>query len=478
MEHRYLPYCMKYLCLKKFYKMTQLRLIFRNAKLTIVIWLLFPCVLVGQSTWIYGIQDEGEYSDSYLVKLNYLNGQYDTLLYLGIQNIDDFGSCIDPYNGRLFLSGFLSGQNGNLHEIDLNTLEIVSYYKQYYGRQIEYNFLNNSIIYKNDTAFWKFDLESHLETRLSHLGPTTSYLWGNTRTYNPVDNTYVWIDIHGKSPNSTEYFMVTNAFTGEQICKTPASIPLFSLVVDYDSGKQYGKFNGTIYEFNPYNGEIIELLTIPDYNSRLNQQQSVYDQVNKKYIVPYIGTNNLPNISVINMEDYTIDTTYTQLNSNMNLHQIYCKPKTYLSLINDTLYTSYGLNYQWYINGSLNTSINNQYFSPIIQGKYKTLVDYPEYSSLSNPVSYSITNLQTVFTTDEVDIAPNPIYDNVRIKCNSEYLNNSRILIINSIGELIYNSNLGSLKVLNLGFLESGLYTFIIEQNGVPLFRKKMIKIN
>ena len=446
----------------------------RCTKYIFIVLILLSLTSKGQSTWIYGIQHEGVYTNSYLVRLNYLNGQYDTLLYLGDQYIDDFGSCIDPFNGRLFLSGLLFGQNGFLHEIDLNTLEIVSYDKQYYGRNIEYNFLNNSIIYRVDSTFWKFDLETQIETKLSDLEPTTGYFWGNPRNYNPVDNTYVYIAIHGQNDD----FMVIDAFTGEEISKTTANIILFSLVVDYDSGKQYGKFNGTIYEFNPYNGEIIELLTIPGYNSHLNQQQTVYDQVNKKCIVPYVTSNNQRKISVIDMEEYTIDTTYVQPNSKMNLHEIYCKPRTYLSLINDTLYTSYGLNYQWYLNGYLNPFINTQYCSPSEQGEYQTLVDYPEYSSLSNPVTYFFTDLQTVFTTNEVNVIPNPFHNNVKIIGNVENLNNSTIMIINSIGELIYNSKLTNSYLLNLESLESGLYTFIIEQNGKHLLRKKMIKIN
>jgi len=454
--------------------MTQIRLIFRNAKLTLIIWILFPLTLIGQSTWIYGIQKEGAYTNSYLVRLNYLNGQYDTVFYLGDQNIDDFGSCIDPFNGRLFLSGLLFGQDGFLHEIDLNSLEIVSYDKQYYGRKIEYNLLNNSIIYRVDNTFWELDLETQVETKLSNLEPTTGNLWGDPRNYNPIDNTYVWIAKHGDIYD----FTVINAFTGEEISKTPANITLFSLVVDYDSGKHYGEHNGTIYEFNPYSGEIIELLSIPGYTSHLNQQECAYDQVNKKYIIPYIGPYSSRLITVIDMVEYTIDTTYDQPNSKMDLHEIYCMPRTYLSLINDTLYTSFGQSYQWYINGYLNPFVNTQYFSPSEYGEHQTLVDYPEYSSLSNPVTYLSTDLQTVFTTNEVNVVPNPFYNNVKITGNTEYWKESTISVFNSIGDLVYNSCIENSVIQDLEFLEPGLYIFIIEKNDKHLLRKKMIKSN
>lgn len=454
--------------------MIEYKLIIRKINFIILIWFIFPITLLGQSTWIYGIQDEGVYTTAYLVRLNYLNGQYDSILYLGDQNIDDFGSCIDPYNGRLFLSGLLYGQDGFLHEIDLNTLEIVSYDKQYQGKDIEYNLLNNSIIYRLKSSIWKLDLNTQIKTELDSIETYNGYYWGNPRNYNPVDNTYYF----ELAQDYVGYFFVVDAFTGITKCKTRASTILQSMVVDYESGKHYGRHGGSIYEFDPYTGDTILLFTIPDYRGWLNEQQSVYDQINKKYIVPYIAIDDKRKISVIDMEEYTIDTSYIQPNSSMNLHEIYCKPRTYLSLINDTLYTSYGSNYQWYINGFLNPFISTQFCSPYEYGDYQTLVDYPEYSSLSNRVTYLYTNLNTSSSIEDIEFSPNPFLNTVRVIGKNEFFENSTLLIFNSFGAMVYNSTLENSYLLNLAFLKPGLYTFIIEQNGAHLMRKKMVKTN
>ena len=450
--------------------MTKHRLIMRKVKLMIAIWIIIPTTILGQSTWIYGIQSNGNSTPGYLVRLNYLNNQYDTLLYLGYQYIDDFGSCIDPYNGRLFLSGVLFDQDNYLHVVDLNTLEIVSYYKQ--GRDVrfmEYNLLNNSILYRVDSTFWRFDLETHVESKLSDLEHTNGQYYGYVSTYNPINNTHIHL---GKGHN----FINIDGFTGEVKSTVYADIILENLVLDFENGKHFGTNDETVYQFNPTSGEIIELLTIPGYKALANQQRGVYDQVNKKYIIPYAATDNQYKISVIDMESLTIDTTYIQPTVTMEYHQIYCQPRTNLSLINDTLYTSYGINYQWYINGFLDPYISTQHCIPYEYGDYQTLNEYPEYSSLSNTVSYLYTDFEQNTSASGITFSPNPFLDIVKVSGENVQLENSTLRIFSSIGELVHKSQIKNSEFLYLGFLNPGIYIFIIDSNGKHLIRKKMIK--
>ena len=251
---------------------------------------------------------------------------------------------------------------------------------------------------------------------------------------------------------------------------------LFSLAVDYASGKQYGKFSGTVYNFDPYGFKVTELVTIPDYKSELNEQQSVYDQNNKKYIVPYIAADNQPKFCVIDMENYSIDTSYVQPNSQMNLHEIFCQPRTTLSLINDTLRSTHGLNYQWYLGGLLNPLVNTQYCIPVESGDYQALVDYPEYSSLSNTVSFEYTDLQTDIQSVVARIVPNPVRDRIEIIGHNNDWNNFTLKIFNVQGDLIYENNALDSYIPGLEFLKPGFYLFRLEQNGNVVLRQKMVK--
>lgn len=441
-------------------------------QLLLVIGVIFPMALSGQSTWIYGVVDGGVYTPAYLVRLDYSTAQLDTVSYLGEQYIDDFGCCIDPFNGRLFLSGLLFGQSGFLQEVSLNTLEIVSHDKHYWSRDMEYNFLNNSIIYRVDSSMWKVDLVTGIESKIADIEHIDGHYWGSPRSYNPVDNTFVFFAVQ----DDESYCFVYDAFTGALKSKKRATRVLYSLAIDFDSGKQYGIFNGTIYSFNPYGYKVTELLTIPDYKSDLNEQQAVYDQNNKKYIVPYIANNNQRKFCVIDLENYSIDTSFVQPNSQMNLHEIYCQPRTYLSMINDTLHSTYGSTYQWCLDGLTIPVASNQYYIPEQSGDYQVLVNYSEYASLSNIVSYDYTDLPTDSKSAAFKLLPNPFRNQIHIIGHNNDGNNFTLRILSTQGVLINETNVADSKIPNLEFLKPGFYLFVLEQNGKIILRQKMVK--
>ena len=196
-----------------------------------------------QSYYIYGIESNGDYQPANLVRLNYMNGNYDTLLYLGIQYLEDFGTSIDPFNGRLFVMGYIAGQSGNLNVIDLENLDIESF-DVYDGEEIEYNFLNNSIIYHSEGYFWKFDLNDHILSNLSSTPPEYATFYGKLSVYNPTNNTYTYImPSDGKGQN----IVTVDAFSGFVLSINDIGMSLFDIVVDFDSGEMFARHDGTIY---------------------------------------------------------------------------------------------------------------------------------------------------------------------------------------------------------------------------------------
>ncbi|RLD83157.1 MAG: hypothetical protein DRJ10_04050 [Bacteroidetes bacterium] len=435
---------------------------------------LFPLTLIGQhSTWIYGIQDDGESNYAYLVRMDYLTGQYDTLIEIDAQYIDYYSSCFDPFNGRYFFRGTLNSNEGNLHVIDINTLQLESYYT-IEGAEIAYNFLNNSIIFQEDSTFWKYDIESGQAVAINSITPEDASIFGDVRYYNPIDNTYVYRAYFYDKKNHSP-FIIIDAFTGETICVTPASVQLHSMFVDYQTGLQFGKHGETIYEFNPYSGSITNKLSIPNYQAHIISQMDVYDQIRNKYIVFYSATDNTSKVSIIDMDNFTIDTTYNQPNNAMGLQEIYCKPNSFLKLINDTLYTSFGSNYHWFYNDSIIPNNYEQTLAPEVEGKYQSLVEYPEYSSLSNPINYILTNDQTILRFDNFKIGPNPFSSSVQIT-NQVDGSDFKLFIHNSLGKVVYESITESTSEINLSFLPSGLYILSIEIDQKLFTRKKIIK--
>lgn len=441
-----------------------------------IVQILLPLALSAQSPWVYGIEDHGDFSQAYLVRLNYMTAQYDTLLGLGSQWLDDFGSSIDPYNGRMFLRGLLVGEDGDLHIIDLNTLEIQSYYTQE-GEDIEYDFLDNSIIFQEDTVFWKFDLESLDVNGLNNIPVALGSIWGDIRYFNPVENTYVYrAPLSNNQDNSP--LIVLDASTGETKAITPTSYNFSSMVVDYESGKQYGKFNGKVFVFDPITGYVDELLTIPDYHAHLNQQMDVYDQYNKKYIVFYVATSDKEKLSVIDMVDYTIDTTYDQPSKWMDHQQIYSRPRTFLRLLNDTLVTSYGLNYDWYYNGYLNPFVHSQCHVPDAEGDYQTLVEYPQYESLSEVVTFLYTNIEGGQISNGISVLPNPFTNEIKLKIPDATTAEYYLIISNLVGDKVYQASINSSKTINLEILPPGLYVVNLLEKNKLIMKEKILKMN
>lgn len=447
-----------------------------------LVLILFVQLTSGYSqqdaTWIYGIEDQG-ISYGYLVRLNYQTGEYDTLIDLGGVYIQSFKSCIDPFNGRYIFFGSTSGLPGNLHVVNLNTLDIQSY-NTTLPEMPEYNIFTNSIISISNEGFYSYHLDDNTLTIKVFQEISTRGILGKVRVYNPVDNTFVCLQIDGEIC----YYFVYNASSGDFICKTPVpfqnnhQIPPADMVVDYETGTLYGKYNNLILRFNPYTALTETLLTIPNYYSALNDQISTYDQINKKYIVPYVAPGYIRKIAVIDMVNFLIDTIYLQPSQWMDEHQIYCMPQTYLRQFDEVLVSSYGQDYTWFRDGFAIPGGKEHFLVPYSQGEYQVLTEYPLYSSLSDPLYFYFTGITGEIKMEDNRIFPNPFSDNITVEF-ADLKPGCRLKIFNSNGALVYSENLVKNKsTLNLNSLPPGIYLFCIEENNTSNKIAKSIKLH
>jgi len=285
--------------------------------------LFFTLGVYAQSPYIYGLSHgQHEYYYTKLVRFNYLNGQSDTLLDIGDMDIEPFASCMDSYHNKFIFYGHIGGTSSDnkFYIIDINKLSIESF-TSYGGNKIEYNPINNSVVFEQDSAFWSIDLTSRKLTCFPLHYFASAIVDGKVRTFNPLDSTYIFTEYSypGHSPHA---ILVINSITGEvKSIYTTNQIPM-DLAVDYGSGKIFGHINEQIVQVDPFNGLFINLYSIPDYYSSLNEQMSVYDQTRKKYIVPFYTNSYKAKLAVIDMITLKADTIYNQPNMWMNLHQI------------------------------------------------------------------------------------------------------------------------------------------------------------
>jgi hypothetical protein len=445
--------------------------------------ILLSSAAQNQDTWIYGISDGGNYSHGYFVRLNYLTGEYDTLINLEGVNIEDFASCIDPFNGRYFVFGLLFNQNGNFHIIDLNDLTIESYDVLSTERP-EYNIFNNSIIYDQDSIFYSYNLQTHALTTFPGTFSESGILWGKNRTYNPYDNTYIYV---GEANRSFFYYIILDAFIGKVLstCVVPwyddAILSPEGLVADFETGKVFAHYNETVFSINPYTGDYQILLTIPTYYYHANTQIATYDQVNKKYIVPFQTINYIPKIAVIDMINYEVDTMYIQPDKWMDEQQIYCKPGARLNLIDEAFNSTYGENYYWFFNNYLLQNADESYLFPFEQGNYQVLVDFPAYSSLSNIIPFYFSNSDIHNSDEFAKVYPNPFNDKIEVEMaenNDNQTFQGKIIIYDIRGSKILEHFMyGSKCSINLESIKAGFYLVLYSDDKGSRKIGKILKI-
>ncbi len=159
-------------------------------------------------------------------------------------------------------------------------------------------------------------------------------------------------------------------------------------------------------------------------------------------------------------------------------------PKPSITQISNYLKSSSTIGNQWYSVGSGKiTGATNQNFTPVVNGKYYTVVTKNKCSSLPSD-TITISNLVTSVTGNQnnnldFQIYPNPNSGSFNLNLNKKLKNRVVISIYNMLGELVYKEVLESVNskelTINTSININGLYNVIIENNDQYLSKKIQI---
>jgi hypothetical protein len=158
-------------------------------------------------------------------------------------------------------------------------------------------------------------------------------------------------------------------------------------------------------------------------------------------------------------------------------------PSAIIQEVNDTLITSQGLVYQWYLNGTLLSGETVYFLATPISGNYTVLItDSNNCQSLSAPYSYSHISISPVQGRNTVSIYPNPNSGYFKIKVPTEHKYGiQEIIITDVLGRQVYRKRLAENNSsiyqhsLNIGFLPTGTYIAVINTGADTVFKKILI---
>ncbi len=366
--------------------------------------LLFTGNVQSQSL-IYGT------SNGHLVSFDYRSGAYNTIpttTYFPDPNLS-FGCAIDPYNGRYFFDAAPLSTGGVIRYIDLNTYVVAQTCYFEYKNWIEYNSLNNSILFEApDGDFYSYSLGNSVLTHLSTLPASNAIIYGETRVYNPVNNTLFF-----QRYNDSTWYDIIDGFTGELLhTHVTHNGVIESAVVDYQTGQYYGVRHDTIVKFDPFTDMVTPVIALPMHLVHLNNQMAVYDQDSSKFIIStYKNSNNKAYYMVADVKKPHIDKVIEQPDMNVNWQRIYSKPNTLLARISDTLFCPKGVTYRWMRGNDTIPNVATSAYKPTQSGLYKAVVQYPGYPSESKYFNFAMTNTEEIEAPAGIRLYPNPAGD-------------------------------------------------------------------
>ena len=366
--------------------------------------LLFAGNVQSQSL-IYGT------SNGHLVSFDYVSGAYNTIpttTYFPDPNLS-FGCAMDPYNGRYFYDAAPLSTGGVIKYIDLNTYTVAQTCYFEYKNWIEYNSLNNSILFEAlDGDFYSYSLGNSVLTHLSTLPSSNGIIYGETRVYNPVNNTLFF-----QRYSDSTWYDIIDGFTGELLHSQISHCGVIeSAVVDYQTGQYYGVRHDTIVKFDPLTEIVTPVIALPIHLVHLNNQMAVYDQDSSKFIIPtYKNSNNKAYYMVADVKKPCIDKVIEQPDMNVNWQRIYSKPNTLLARISDTLFCPKGVTFRWMRDNDTIPNVVSSTYKPTQSGLYKAVVQYPGYPSQSKYFNFAMTGTGETGAPAEIRLFPNPAGD-------------------------------------------------------------------
>jgi len=399
--------------------------------------LLLQCNVQSQSL-IYGT------ANGHLVSIDYLSGAYNVIpASINFPNPNtSFGCAIDQYNGRYFFDPAPISGSGVIRYIDLNTYETGVTCSFDYKNWIEYNSLNNSLIFETPGGdFYSYNLGDMVLTHLSTLPASNATIYGETRVYNPVNNTLFF-----QRYTDSTYYDIIDGFTGNLIHSMVAHGGVIeSAVVDYQTGVYYGVRHDSIVHFDPVTDVVTPVIALPMHLVHLNNQMAVYDQDSSKFIIPtYNNASNKAYYIVADVKKPCIDRVFEQPDMNVNWQRMYSKPNTLLTRISDTLFCPKGVSYKWIFNNDTIPNIASSSFKPTRSGLYKAFVQYPDYPSESKEFNYTMTNTDEVQPPASILLYPDPADDLIYYEISDKPGGTGdvyHIAIIDNIGKIVFSAD-------------------------------------
>jgi trimeric autotransporter adhesin len=141
----------------------------------------------------------------------------------------------------------------------------------------------------------------------------------------------------------------------------------------------------------------------------------------------------------------------------------------------DILVSNYTTGNQWYYNNQLIPDANNQNLKVEKSGIYKVEV-VKDICSSSAEINYVVTSSEEQPAVD-INIYPNPFSNEIHIRTSSSITADSKISVLNNLGQEVINQSLLMIKDRNdtyfsLGHLPDGMYFIKVKQpNGVSTFK-------
>jgi PKD repeat protein len=148
-------------------------------------------------------------------------------------------------------------------------------------------------------------------------------------------------------------------------------------------------------------------------------------------------------------------------------------PPTITVHVGDTLISSYGATYQWYLNGSLISGATDSFYIAHQGGTYSVQITSSDCNSISNGVS--ITGVRELSGDGDIRIYPNPASQSAVISWQSSVTGNIEITMMNVLGEKVYSMTTGRKhQTINCKLFPAGVY-FVRVGNGQRVWNGKLI---
>ncbi len=308
--------------------------------------------------------------------------------------------------------------------------------------------------------------------------------------------------------DSIVYSVPEVAFASSYIWDLPAGATGFSnsnqITITYDSSSVSG--NITVKGHNSYGDGVISSLfvtvdSLPSAAGTIIGNQTICQGQNSvAYIVPEIPgassyswslpegvTGTATGNSII--ADYTLSSVSGRISvsarnkcgwgipSNLAIVVNAKPPAPIISITEISLQSNVITGNQWYNLDGVLSGETDQYFTPLVSGKYFTIVNLNGcYSDPSDTFDIVISGIKHTDLLQGVKIFPNPVQDELFLQFDGNNIK-TNFKLLNSIGETIFEGSFFENMKIDMSAYPNGIYIVKIDSKNSSLI-KKIVKTN